>query len=76
MEQGFSHQVVKVANFKSLAHHIYPCGFESCQGLQILLCKEAIQLACERSAGSTRNTARMGILCFPPTVMLDSVGVT
>jgi hypothetical protein len=35
--------VVKVVNFKSLAPH--SCGFESRQGLWILSCEEAIQLA-------------------------------
>jgi hypothetical protein len=35
--------VVKVVDFKSLALH--RCGFESGQGLWILSCEEAIQLA-------------------------------
>jgi hypothetical protein len=35
--------VVKVVEFKPLAPH--RCGFESRQGLSILSCEEAIQLA-------------------------------
>jgi hypothetical protein len=35
--------VVKVVDFKPLAPH--RCGFESLQGLWILSCEEAIQLA-------------------------------
>jgi hypothetical protein len=35
--------VVKVVDFKQLAPH--RCGFESRQGLRILSCEEAIQLA-------------------------------
>jgi hypothetical protein len=35
--------VVKVVFFKPLAPHC--CGFESRQGLKILLCEETIQLA-------------------------------
>jgi hypothetical protein len=35
--------VVKVVDFKSLAPH--RCGFESRQGLWILSCEEAFQLA-------------------------------
>jgi hypothetical protein len=35
--------VVKVVDFKPLAPH--RCGFESRQGLWILACEEAIQLA-------------------------------
>jgi hypothetical protein len=40
---GVSGQVVKVIGFKPLAPH--RCGFESWQGLWILSCEEAIQLA-------------------------------
>jgi hypothetical protein len=35
--------VVKVVDFKALA--LYRCGFESRQGLWIISCEEAIQLA-------------------------------
>jgi hypothetical protein len=40
---GVRGRVVKVVDFKSLAPH--RCGFESGQGLWILSCEEAIQLA-------------------------------
>jgi hypothetical protein len=39
--------VVKDVDVKPLAHH--SCGFESRQGLWIVLCGEAIQLAYETS---------------------------
>jgi hypothetical protein len=40
---GVHGRVVKVLDFKPLVPH--RCGFESRQGLWILLCEEAIQLA-------------------------------
>jgi hypothetical protein len=40
---GVRGRVVKVVDFKLLAPH--RCGFESRQGLWILLCEEAIKLA-------------------------------
>jgi hypothetical protein len=42
-KRGVRGQVVKVVDFKPLAPHL--CGFESRQGLWILSCEEAIQLA-------------------------------
>jgi hypothetical protein len=41
--RGVRGRVVKVVDYKSLAPH--RCGLESRQGLWILSCKEAIQLA-------------------------------
>jgi hypothetical protein len=41
--RGIRGRVVKVVDFKPLAPH--RCGFKSCQGLWILSCEEAIQLA-------------------------------
>jgi hypothetical protein len=41
--RGVRGRVVKVVDFKPLAPH--RCGFESRQGLWILSCEEAIQLA-------------------------------
>jgi hypothetical protein len=41
--EGVRDRVVKVVDFKPLAPH--RCGFESRQGLWILSCEEAIQLA-------------------------------
>jgi hypothetical protein len=43
MVWGVRGRVVKVVDFKPLAPH--HCGFESRQGLWILSCEEAIQLA-------------------------------
>jgi hypothetical protein len=43
MKRGVRGRVVKVADLKPLAPH--RCGFESRQGLWILSCEEAIQLA-------------------------------
>jgi hypothetical protein len=40
---GVHGRVVKVVDFKPFAPHL--CGFESRQGLSILLCDEAIQLS-------------------------------
>jgi hypothetical protein len=42
-ERGICGRVVKVVDFKPLSPH--RCGFESQQGVWILSCEEAIQLA-------------------------------
>jgi hypothetical protein len=45
--RGVCDRVIKVVNFKPLAPHLW--GLESRQGLSILSCEEAIQLAYGKS---------------------------
>ena len=79
MYDGFRGRVVRVVDIESLVSHF--CEFESCQGLCILLCEEAIQLAYSVS-GSTHvlahawSNAGRGISGLPPPVKLESHNIS
>jgi hypothetical protein len=72
-------RVVNVVDFKSLAPH--RCGSESQQGLWILSCEEAIQLAYGSrwfysGASSCLKYARKATWGLPPPVKLESRDMT